>query len=851
MNDLLANFVLEPPAWPVLLTVTAAAMLLWEAAAIFLELYRQHGPLRAGMLTVLALGAGPLLLTSAVAAKVMRARPGLGRLTGVAARGCVVMALAMGVYSSGVRGGLVAVAACTVFWTLRSYSRTTTPLKRRWHVILLSLRLAAILLAVAIVFRPQYNYELEEFIRPCVLIGLDTSTSMQRRDVPTGKTIAGEPERITRIAAASAALRQANEQLDKLASGAAVEVFSFAGGAHSLAQLPGELHLDTPPPADGKTTALGDAPMAAYNDCMQRGQDVAAIVLLSDGCGNSVENLTPEDFASRMAVAGVPVNTVGVGSEEVSPFTRVLNVKELVSPDQVAAFNRLPIQARIEAYGLGGRKVKVGYSFGGDDPNAGGHWQVFDVATAQEVLTAEFVHVPLAAGFQRLKVFASIEGEPVRELGGQPVASKLVQVIDSELRVLYLEGKFRYEVKFITQALAAANRFAVDRRILMGTNGPAAAVLGEKEEDWLRYHAIILGDVSPSDFTPGQLEMIREMVRKYGKGLCMIGGSRSFGRGGWDKTPLADVLGVNLAASAGQIDRDVQVVPTPAGLTHGLMNIGDTGQDVAACWKQLAPLPGCNKLGGVKDAAEVLAATPAGDPLIVAQNYGGGRSLAIAFDMTWLWVTARDTGDLQRRFWRQVAMYLCAPKGNVWITTDKTSYDLARLVAAKEVVEVTAGVEDAQGLRLPEAPVTVTLTGPDGKSVPLAMVVDKDHRATRLTAFQVPNPGTYGLKVTAEVSGRTLTAEHGLEVVQRDLEALDVLANFKQLTRLASNTSGHFVPLAELDSLLSKITVSTHPRRRVRTESIDFAANLRWPVVFALIALACAEWVIRKRRGLV
>ena len=247
----------------------------------------------------------------------------------------------------------------------------------------------------------------------------------------------------------------------------------------------------------------------------------------------------------------------------------------------------------------------------------------------------------------------------------------------------------------------------------------------------------------------------------------------------------------------------------------------------------------------------MLAATPAGDPLIVAQNYGGGRSLAIAFDMTWLWVTARDTGDLQRRFWRQVAMYLCAPKGNVWITTDKTSYDLARLVAAKEVVEVTAGVEDAQGLRLPEAPVTVTLTGPDGKSVPLAMVVDKDHRATRLTAFQVPNPGTYGLKVTAEVSGRTLTAEHGLEVVQRDLEALDVLANFKQLTRLASNTSGHFVPLAELDSLLSKITVSTHPRRRVRTESIDFAANLRWPVVFALIALACAEWVIRKRRGLV
>ena len=96
-----------------------------------------------------------------------------------------------------------------------------------------------------------------------------------------------------------------------------------------------------------------------------------------------------------------------------------------------------------------------------------------------------FVHVPLQAGFHRVSVTAEAvakppgpagSGEAVHDLAGRPSDSKLVHVVDRELRVLYVEGKFRYEAKYIAQALVAARRFTLDRRVLIqgaGENAPA------------------------------------------------------------------------------------------------------------------------------------------------------------------------------------------------------------------------------------------------------------------------------------------------------------------------------------------------------------------------------------------
>ena len=115
----------------------------------------------------------------------------------------------------------------------------------------------------------------------------------------------------------------------------------------------------------------------------------------------------------------------------------------------------------------------------------------------------------------------------------------------------------------------------------------------------------------------------------------MIGGRRSFGAGGWGTTPLADILPVQIDPSEfdpnGRIDPDLniegqlQMIPTERGLDNYLMRI-DPGGNQLQRWQSLEPLEGANRLRLKQNSlAEVLAKSPDGQPLLVAQEYGRAR----------------------------------------------------------------------------------------------------------------------------------------------------------------------------------------------------------------------------------
>jgi uncharacterized membrane protein len=922
--------IFSPPSWPVLLTGVAGGLILYELAHLLWGLWRGRGLASAiGATLALALGPVTALAAAVFAGGGASARPagsaggaagGVAGATGQrkrrrglalsALRFTFLSVLAGAIVRWRLEGAVAAITACAALWAMRAYARTTSDLHPAWKAAFLTLRILAVLTLGLWAMGPQLEYPTRKEVRRAVLIGVDLSSSMQRRDVRRGappRPGADGPPPMARIEAVQEALDAAVGELDRLAAEADVRIFGFSIAPETLASLPDKSapRIASPlasslelPPATGRSTALGDSAQAAADEIMKQGAELAGIVLISDGCNNAAENVTPEKFASRMAMCGVPIHTVQAGSDQVSPSTHNLNVQDLSAADQVQAFNRLPIRATVEAFGLQGKRLRVSYRFGneGNAPSpAGGEAnsvQVFTVTEPRQSFTAQFVHVPLSSGYQRLIVRAECLNPP-EALAGQFLAEKLVQVVDPGLRILYLEGVYRYEVKFLTQALSAGGRFSVDRRIMLQPLSPdRPSPLGEDLDDWLRYHAILLGDLSADSLTPKQQELIKLLVGTYGKGLCMIGGGQSFGRGGWEKTPLADVLPVDLRASTEQIEQELRVVPTAEGLSDPMMAIGReapggaptrpvaggppapgsapaapaaTGgaapgptapgsAGVAAAWDELSVLPGANLLAGVKPGAAVLATT--GDarkhPLIVAQRYGAGRSLAIAFDTTWLWVTTKDTGELQRRFWRQVALYLCDPKGNAWVTTDKPRYDLARLREGKEIVEISGGVEDTQGSPMPEAPVQLTLTGPDGKGMPLQLAPQDHRRVAHLSAVQLAAPGAYSLKLQTQVAGKPLQSECRFDVQERDLEALDVLANTKLLQRLALETKGQFVPLSGLRELLGSIrVVSAAPRVVEQIEHFDLGSYFRWPVILAVLGLLCLEWAIRKRRGLV
>ena len=224
----------------------------------------------------------------------------------------------------------------------------------------------------------------------------------------------------------------------------------------------------------------------------------------------------------------------------------------------------------------------------------------------------------------------------------------------------------------------------------------------------------------------------------------------------------------------------------------------------------------------------------------------------MAFDTTWRWVLspqADETGPMQKRFWRQVGLYLAAPKGNVWIHTNRTTYDIDALERGTQEVEVTGGVEDSRGQPTAQSDVKITLSAPDEKVSPVELQRGKTMR--RGTLPPPTEPGTYVLTITAQVDGQDLTAEQQFRVVRRDRESGEVLANHALLRRMAKAGNGRFVPLRDLSDLLKTLRREIIPQKRRVTTKQYLLDPLRWIILLLVIALLCGEWALRKKKGLV
>lgn len=63
---------------------------------------------------------------------------------------------------------------------------------------------------------------------------------------------------------------------------------------------------------------------------------------------------------------------------------------------------------------------------------------------------------------------------------------------------------------------------------------------------FLEYETIIFNNISATDITQEQMEMIESAVRDFGKGFLMTGGNKSYGLGGYFKTPIEKLLPVDM-----------------------------------------------------------------------------------------------------------------------------------------------------------------------------------------------------------------------------------------------------------------------------------------------------------------
>ena len=134
-------------------------------------------------------------------------------------------------------------------------------------------------------------------------------------------------------------------------------------------------------------------------------------------------------------------------------------------------------------------------------------------------------------GFQEFQLEMNVHGEDTHEENNEYIHTAH---ITGEPRILYVEGEMRAR-HYLQRALSDED-FDVEVR------SPAGVPTSMEELE--NFDLVFLSDVHADDFSSEQMDLFDTYVRRLGGGLVMAGGEDSFGPGGWQGTPIEDLMPV-------------------------------------------------------------------------------------------------------------------------------------------------------------------------------------------------------------------------------------------------------------------------------------------------------------------
>ncbi|HTQ53290.1 MAG TPA: glutamine amidotransferase [Bryobacteraceae bacterium] len=575
---------------------------------------------------------------------------------------------------------------------------------------------------------------------------------------------------------------------------------------------------------------------------------LGAVVLLSDGADNS--GGVDLDTISQIRRRHIPVHTIGFGREKPG---KDIEITDAVLPSRALPDSRLSALVTFRQYGFAGEKAQVSVRDGSRILATRQVQLKGDGAPQSEAL----LFSAGSAGPKTLEI--AVDPLPGEENRDNNSLRRLVNVESRKPRILYMEGEPRWEFKFIRRAaeddrslqLASMLRTTQNKIYYQGFADahPPDEGFPAKPEELFAYDGLIVGSVEANYFTETQQDLIREFANRRGGGILFLGGRFALADGGYQHSPLAELLPVELPANKGTFHRDFSSQElTAQGKASLICRLLEDPERNAERWTKMPQLANYNDVGEAKPGAVVLMeVAPAGRhrmPLLVTENYGRGRTAVFATSGSWRWRMWQDhTDTTHATFWQQLMRHLVSD------SPGRVSASTARTVLADETrVTLRAEVRDKAYKPVPNAVVEAHIVGPDGKPAAIELTPVPLQEGAYSAEWNAEKPGTYVAEI---VAGRDKD-ELGRDVAlfRREdgvAENFHTSQNRELLEKLASETGGRYYRASDAGRLAGEISYSEAGITTRETKDL-------WdmPAVFLLaLLLRGSEWVLRRRWGVV
>jgi uncharacterized membrane protein len=714
--------------------------------------------------------------------------------------------------------------------------------------LLQAIRGVVLLLALFAAVRPGCVEQIEKQQAGVLLLLIDQSRSMEFPHVKDDSTRWGV---LTETVKANSGRFQIlkNNQIDVRASG-----FDSQLASYEFEQ--GQFKLPVKPL--GSETDIGSSLNQAVLGI--REERVLGVFLLSDGNQNATDpEIEPLQAMQLLKDLEIPLFAVPFGLPGDAGQLADVAITNFGEQHVVNVKNDMNAKATLIARGYANQPIRVDLI-------------LIDQAGSESVVATDFVTPnesymeknieltfrPTQPGEFRLKMRANpMPGEQAirnNELEG------FLTVNDKGMRVLFVVGNLNWEQSRLRESLAVNDFIQIDF-IEISPNSRRNWPLTQYEELFSdpTYDVFVLMDVSsralhdPNTYTK-TFDALAEQIYK-GKGILMLGGYHSFGAGLYYQTPLADILPVKMNRNERQdFDTDVRRelhLDQDIGLQARDHFITRLGGDINT-WRNLPPLKGANRIEAKDNALVILESNDEVRRPLMAITDVGGRAAVFAGDTTWRW-KMRGLSEYDQ-FWRQVILWLAK-----W---DSRTDESISIILSQRRFSPTTNIRFNVTVNTLSSDDSLPkfegrLITPSNESIPLNVNRIGSDFAGVLSPEWVSQPGLYRLEVEGFRDSALIgTSRREFIVMDRDKEKADPVANPEFLARLASQTNeygGQLVLPEQLNQVLDKI-IADPPVAKIEIPiKTRFGDQTGDSLIFllAFVGLMTAEWILRKKWGLV